>query len=98
MKKTAFIQAKRISMLAAARHAITASLNLKNKKNYWLYQKRVYRLYAAEGLSIRRRKKTKRVGVSAAEWTPSDNMAELLVIPATMNFITAMATLAPVAP
>lgn len=58
----------------------------------------MYRLYTAEGLSIRKRKKTKRVWVFAAEWTPSDNMAELPVIPATMNFITAMATPAPVAP
>ena len=33
-----------------------------------------------------------------AECTPSDSMAELPVMPATVNFVTAMATLAPIAP
>jgi len=36
--------------------------------------------------------------VSTAECTPSDSMAELPVMPATVNFVTAMATLAPMAP
>jgi putative transposase len=30
--------------------------------------KRVYRIYTAEGLSIRKRKKTKRIGVRACHW------------------------------
>jgi hypothetical protein len=36
--------------------------------------------------------------VSTAEWMPSDSMAELPVMPATTNFVTAMATLAAMAP
>jgi len=36
--------------------------------------------------------------VSTAECTPSDNMAELPVMPATVNFVMAIATLAPIAP
>ena len=38
------------------------------------------------------------LSVSTAEWMPSDNIAELPVMPAAMNLVTAMATLAPMAP
>jgi len=36
--------------------------------------------------------------VSTSECTPSDSMAELPVMPATTNLVTAMATLAAMAP
>jgi hypothetical protein len=38
------------------------------------------------------------LNVSTAEWIPSDNIAELPVMPATMNLVTAIATFAAIAP